>query len=591
MLLSVSQMSKYHNEKCILDNVSWAIEENDKIALIGVNGTGKSTFLNIIANREEYVGNRMIRKNDIRISYLQQLHDFDLDNDVITQVSQSISPDKVEDFEMKSILTKLGIRDFFQPLNTMSGGQLKRISLAIALLKPSDLLILDEPTNHLDNEMIEWLETYLIKWKKALIMVTHDRYFLDSITNQIWEIDFGKLHTYQGNYSTYLQEKALREEQLASQEKKRNAFLKKEIEWVRAGVQARGTKSKKRLERFYELKEKSKANLQKEVDMFQLHTRLGKKTIALKGVGMCYDKWLFRDFDYSFKQSERVGILGDNGSGKSTLLNIIAKQLKPTSGEVEFGETIRLAYFKQDNQDMDESMKVIDYIKEVSDDLQIEGGHFSAKQMLERFLFDAQSQHTLIARLSGGERRRLYLLKVLMSAPNVLLLDEPTNDLDITTLQILEDYLDHFQGIIITVSHDRYFLDRICDSLFVIHDGELRVHIGGYSTYLLEDTEKQKNEKEGAKAYKQQKQQQKKSGLFMSSKDKKELESMEGTIQVLEKEVEEIDERMNALTDDFEQIMALSKQRDALLSEIDEKSERWLELLDLAEQIQAIKSR
>ncbi len=593
MLLSANQISKYHNEKCILEEVSFAIEENDKIALIGVNGTGKSTFLNIIAGREDYKGNAIIQKNDTRISYLPQLPNFDLNNDVITQVKQTIAPDVVEEFEIKSILTKLGISDFTQILHTMSGGQLKRIALAIALLKPCDLLILDEPTNHLDNVMIEWLETFLIKWKKALIMVTHDRYFLDSITNQIWEIDNAKIMTYKGNYSTYLQAKAIREAQLLQQEKKKEAFLKKEIEWVRAGVQARGTKSKKRLEYFYDLKDQAKHNLQKEVDMFQLSTRLGKKTIELEKVAMRFDaKELFHNVSYHFKQNERVGILGINGSGKSTLLNIIAKQLQPNEGTITYGETVRLAYFCQSNQEMDDSMKVIDYIKEVSDDLLIEGRRFSAKQMLERFLFDSQLQHTVIARLSGGEKRRLYLLKVLMSAPNVLLLDEPTNDLDISTLQILEDYLDHFQGIIITVSHDRYFLDRICDTLFVLKDGSLRVHIGGYSTYMVEEVEtKSTINNEGAMAYKQQKEQQKQSGLYMSSKDKKELASMESKLQQLQSEIAQLDSEMEKCYDDFNQVAKLASQRDELQKTFDESSERWLTLLDLAEQIQATKNR
>ena len=591
MLLSANQISKFHNEKNILDEVSFTIEENDKIALIGVNGTGKSTLLNIIANNEDYKGNAIILKNDITISYLPQLPDFTLENDVMTQVKQSIYPDVVEEFEMKSILTKLGMNDFTQILKTMSGGQLKRVALAIALLKPCDLLLLDEPTNHLDNQMIEFLENYLIKWKKALVMVTHDRYFLDSITNQIWEIEQGKIYTYQGNYSTFLEEKARREEHLLNQEKKRNAFLKKEIEWVRAGVQARGTKSKKRLERFYELKDIAKTNLQKEVDLFQLRTRLGKKTITLENVGMQYEKVLFENVNYNFKQNERVGILGNNGCGKSTLLNIIAKQLEPMSGEVSFGETVSLAYFRQDNQDMQEDMKVIDYIKEVSDDLLIEGKHVSAKQMLERFLFDSQIQHSKIVRLSGGEKRRLYLLRTLMQAPNVLLLDEPTNDLDITTLQILEDYLDHFQGIVITVSHDRYFLDRICDAVFMIKDQQLFVHIGGYSSYLASEVEVKNKTGEGATLYQQQKQQQKNNNLYMSSKEKNELEGMESLIEDYELQIAALDEQMNQCVNDFKKVSELASEREKLQHSLEEKSERWLELLDLAEQIQVAKKR
>lgn len=591
MILSANSITKYHNEKCILDQVSFTVEDQDKIALIGVNGTGKTTFLQIVADLCDYEGD-IIRKSESRISFLPQTPKFDLNNSVIKQVEESLYPHKAEEFEMKSILNKLGITDYNQILNTMSGGQQKRVALAITLLKPCDLLILDEPTNHLDNEMIEWLEKFLIRYHGALIMVTHDRYFLDSITSKVWEINQSQIYEYMGNYSYYLDKKAEREENMLAQEKKRTNFLKKELEWVRAGVQARGTKSKGRLDRFYELRNQEKAKLQENINMVSLNSRLGKKTIELDNLGMSFgDKHLFSDFTYHFKQDDRVGILGINGSGKSTLLKIIAKELQPTQGNVIYGETIKLGYFKQGNDDMDESMKVIDYIKEVSNDLATNEGHFSAKQMLERFLFDAQLQYTAISRLSGGERRRLYLLKILMQAPNVLLLDEPTNDLDIATLCVLEDYLDQFQGIIITVSHDRYFLDRVCDSLFVFEKGNLRRHIGGYSTYISLDNEKMKESKDGAIRYAMQKQQQKQNQLFMSSKEKKELAEMEEVIASLESQIEQIDDEMNFNQDDFAKIDELSREREKLSNTLNEKSERWMELLDKEEQIQKAKNK
>lgn len=592
MILSANSISKYHNEKCILDHVSFTVENQDKIALIGVNGTGKTTFLQIVADLCDYEGDRIIRKSESRISFLPQTPKFNLNNSVIKQVEESLYPHKVEEFEMKVILNKLGISDYHQVLNTMSGGQQKRVALAITLLKPCDLLILDEPTNHLDNEMIEWLEKFLIKYNGALIMVTHDRYFLDAITNKIWEIDQAHIYEYFGNYSYYLDKKSEREENLLVQEKKRKSFLKKELAWVRAGVQARGTKSKSRLDSFYELRNQEKVKLQENINLVSLNSRLGKKTIELDDLEMSFGgKCLFSDFTYHFKQNDRIGILGINGSGKSTLLKIIAKEIQPTKGSVVYGETVKLGYFKQGNDDMNESMKVIDYIKEISDDLATNEGHFSAKQMLERFLFDAQLQYTAIGRLSGGERRRLYLLKILMQAPNVLLLDEPTNDLDIATLCVLEDYLDQFLGIVVSVSHDRYFLDRVCDSLFVFENENLRRHIGGYSTYITLENNKTKERKDGAIRYAIQKQQQKHDQLFMSSKEKKELAEMEDLIASLELKIQQIDDEMNVNQDDFTKINELSVEREKLADTLNKKSERWLELLDKEEQIQKAKSK
>lgn len=584
MLLSANEISKYHNDKCILDHVSFAIEEQDKIALIGVNGTGKTTFLNLVAQQEPYQGNRMILKNGLQLSYLPQSSCFLEDDSIINQVRRWTSKN-CEDFEIKAMLNRFGITDYEQKIKTLSGGQKKRVALAIALLTPCDLLLLDEPTNHLDHLMIEWLQNYLQRYKGAVLMVTHDRYFLDMITNVIWEIEHGKLYEYRGNYSYYLEKKAEREENEVTQEKKRNAFLRKEMEWVKAGVQARSTKSKSRLDRYYELKSLAKRNAQKEVEMVTLTTRLGRKTIELVDLTKRYgERCLFSHFSYHFKQNERVGILGNNGCGKSTLLNIIAHQMKADSGTVIYGETVKIGYFQQDCTELDENMKVIDYIREISDHIVTAEGSFSAKMMLERFLFDSQLQYTYIGRLSGGEKRRLYLLKILISAPNVLLLDEPTNDLDITTLQILEDYLDHFQGIIIVVSHDRYFLDRICDSMLVFQQGNIISHIGGYSSSFVLEEDRETKEKNGAKEYALSKQKQRENALYMSSKEKKELSMMESEVLRLEQQLQNIDEQMNEERD-FKIIDQLAKQREQIHQQLEEKNERWMVLLEKEELI------
>lgn len=585
MLVSSSSITKHHGDRCILDAISFSIEDNDKIAVLGVNGTGKSTFLKIIAGIEEYQGD-IICKNSLVISYLSQNPDFDDTNTIMQQVYVSIDEKKTPVFEIEAMLNKLGITNYHQTIKELSGGQQKRVALAIALLTPCDLLILDEPTNHLDSTMIEYLEKYLIKYNKALLMVTHDRYFLDRITTKIFEIDHSSMYEYNANYSTFLEQKAIREENALATQKKRESFLRKEIEWVRAGVQARSTKSKERLARFEKLNSIDKIEENKSVEMIGMQSRLGKKTIIFEEVSMSFEnKLLFTPFTYTCKRVDRIGILGNNGTGKSTLLNIIDGTLVPTTGKVILGDTVKLGYFKQGNQDMNPATKVIDYIKETSNHLETNEGSFSATQMCERFLFDSSMQHTTIGRLSGGEKRRLYLLKILMQAPNVLLFDEPTNDLDIQTLTILEDYLDSFNGIVIVVCHDRYFLDRICDSIFVFKDQQITVHNGGYTTYL-ETTTKSANKKgDGAIRYAMEKQ----NILKMSFKEKQELESMEGIIQELETSIQELDALITTHQQDFKKISELSTKRTLLEEQLESKTERWMELLELQEQIEASK--
>lgn len=576
MLMSVSHLSKYNNLKCIAKDISFSIHERDKIGLIGLNGTGKSTLLKILAGQEDYKG-EIIKKKDIRINYLPQIPSFQPQNTVLEQVYEDVGHD-VAEYEIKSILNRFQIINHSQPINQLSGGQKKRVALAIALIKPCDLLLLDEPTNHLDHEMIEYLEKYLTKFNRALVMITHDRYFLERITHRMLELEHGQLYTYEANYSLYLEQKAKREESLQSAQHKRKQFLKKELEWVRAGVQARTTKNKGRLQRCEALSQQADLPVTQNLEMIDTASRLGQKTIELHGISHRFDHLLFQPFDYLFQRNERVGIVGINGSGKSTLLHIIAGQIQPTSGEVEYGETIRIGYFKQGHEDMDDNQRVIDYIQEEARYLKTRQGEFSAKQMCEKFLFDKELQYTPIGRLSGGEKRRLYLLKVLMGAPNVLLLDEPTNDLDITTLQILEDYLDSFQGIIITVSHDRYFLDRLCDTLFVFSHQQIQVHNGGYSDYIITSNQTSSNKPKSStkKPMRERK-------VRLTYLEKKELESLEADIPALEQKLQQLDEQLNQVTD-FHDIQELSNQRNALENEIETKSIRWLELLEKEEQ-------
>ena len=579
MLISMDSITKYHNVKEIVKEASLTIEEHDKTALIGVNGAGKTTILRIVAGLESYEGN-IVRKNGLRISYLPQDPVFDEQESILYQVMK-VDP-KIEEYEAKSILGKLGMHDVDLCIAKLSGGQRKRVALARALLKPCDLLILDEPTNHLDNEMIEWLEKYLKRFSNAIFMVTHDRYFLERVCTKMVEISQGKLYTYEANYSQYLEAKALREEQALANEKKRQNLLRKELAWIRAGVQARGTKSKERIERFHALNAQDKPQLEKSIALDLTTSRLGKKIIELEHISKAYgERVLFRDFSYHFTRHDRIGILGANGCGKTTLLHVMAKQLEPDSGTVVHGETLKLAYFNQGHGDMDGSMKLIDYIQETSNHIETTQRSYTAASMLERFLFPRSMHHTTIERLSGGEKRRLYLLKVLMQAPNVLFLDEPTNDLDIATLQILEDYLDEFNGAVVVVSHDRYFLDRICDKLFVFQNGNIVQHIGGYSSFIqiasqtVETTPKSTQPKAAVL-------------MKMTTKEKQELAGMETAMDQVQKCIDAIDQDMEKYADDFQKLQELSIQREAKEKQLEEMMERWLQLSDKKARIDAM---
>lgn len=580
MLVSCKQIKKIQGENLVLDNIELNIEDNDKIAIVGVNGTGKSTLLNIVAKKTDYQG-EIIYKKDLKISMLDQNPQFD-GTKTISQIIQANLQDGINEYELKAIVNKFGLDSHEQKAAHLSGGQIKRLALALVLVKPCDLLILDEPTNHLDNRMIDFLEKYLIRFNKGLLLVTHDRYFLERVTNKIIEIDQGHLYLYPGNYEKYLELKQERMSALASAQRKRKQFLKKELEWVQAGVQARSTKQKSRLERFEQLSNIKEIQENKDIEIFDKTTRLGKKTIELIDITKAYKKVLFTPFSYNFKRFDRIGILGDNGTGKSTLLNIIAKKIEPDTGAIIHGSTLNIGYFKQGIHDLDLNLKVRDYIDQIATNLVTDSGRIFSGDLLEQFNFDKKLQHTLIGRLSGGQKRRLYLLAILMQGPNVLILDEPTNDLDIQTMQTLEDYLDRFPGIVITVSHDRYFLDRVCSGLFVIKNHQITYLNGGYSQNIDSFTVEEKEKKE---TYASQKQQNRKNKLKLSFQQKKDLENLPDEIDTLEKEIAQIDDALTS-ANDYETIERLATRRDQLHDQLEHKSDCYFELLEIHEEIE-----
>lgn len=585
MLITLKNLTKTIGDKTIIKNSQLVINENDKIGIIGRNGIGKSTLLKVIAKLEPYDSGEYIQGGNIKIGYLAQMPTFKSNQTCFSYIVDNIpkSDHEVKDYEIKTILSKLGMNEYDAYVENLSGGQKKRVALALSLLIPCDLLILDEPTNHLDQEMIIWLENYLKKYNKAVLMVTHDRYFLENICTKMVELDRLTLTTYEANYSKYLEQKEELERVLMAADHKRQQFLKKEIEWVRAGVQARTTKSKSRLQRFEELSNVQNYTQNKNIDLSSLSSRLGNKTIELHDISYkINDRTLINHFTYQFLRFDRVGIVGKNGVGKSTLLNLITQHLTPTEGHIEIGTTINIGYFSQEIKGIDESKRVIDLIKEYANEFESTDGMLSAKQILEQFLFDSSLQHTYIHKLSGGEKRRLYLLTILLKQPNVLILDEPTNDLDIMTLNVLENFLDQFKGIVIVVSHDRYFLDRVVDKIFAFeNDGYIQMYNGGFSEYF----EHKQTIKETAKKVAKEAPVKNKPTVRMTYKEKKEFETIEDEITTLETKLSEIETQLNNPNLDYAKVMELVNSRDDLEAQLLEKMDRWQYLSELDEKI------
>lgn len=608
-LITAEHLTHSYTERLLLDDTSFSLGENEKVGIIGINGTGKSTLLKILAGIVEPDSGKITMGRNLRIGYLSQKPEF---ANKITALEAALplkkdiadSPANYEP-QAKNMMNKLGFKNHTQPIEELSGGQRKRIALIRTLLTPADILILDEPTNHLDSAMNEWLEDYLKKYRGALIMVTHDRYFLDTVVNRIVEIDKGKLYSYECNYLGFLERKAQREEIANATERKRQSLLKTEIAWMMRGARARSTKQKAHIQRYENLRDMKAPATDSTIEISSASSRLGKTTIELEHISKSYDNIpVISDFTYFFLRNDRVGIIGPNGCGKSTLMNIITGNVTPDSGIVTIGQTVKIGYFSQENEAMDESLRVIDYVREGGEVIHTKDGTVSASVMLERFLFPPDQQYSIIGKLSGGEKRRLYLLRILMEAPNILILDEPTNDLDIATLTRLEDYLDSFEGIVITVSHDRYFLDRVVSRIFCFENGTIKQYEGGYTDYLnhtthkldvtdagissseknspdddtAEETDKPKVTKDNWKDGQTKK-------LKMSYKEEKEFETIESDIATLEQQIEDTDNEMLKAANDFVKLGELSAKKEELQKELEHKMDRWMYLEELADKI------
>jgi ATP-binding cassette subfamily F protein uup len=590
ILLAAENIKKRYSEKTLLEGVNLNLSEGEKTGLIGVNGTGKTTFLRIIAGVETPDKGTVSRFGKIRVSYLPQNPDFQPGLTVLQQVERGISADVSESvgYEGKAMLTRLGITDFDAEVSTLSGGQKKRVAIAAALAHPCDILIMDEPTNHLDSEMVAWLEEYLRKFKGALLLVTHDRYFLDRVTNQIAELDQGFLYLYQANYSGFLALKAEREEMAAASERKRQSLLKKELEWAARGARARGTKSQYRLDRLEELKQGGMAMPSGELTLESIASRLGRKVIEAENISKGYGaRILFSDFDLLIQRDARIGIIGPNGCGKSTLMKTLGGLIAPDTGKVEMGETVKIGFFSQESEEMDSSLRVIDYLRSFGEILETPDGKITASQMLERFLFPPIQHYTEIFRLSGGERRRLFLLGILMGAPNVLLLDEPTNDLDISTLRILEDYLESFPGAVLAVSHDRYFLDRVADEILSFEQGTICRTLGGYTDWLENHQALEAEKTPVKKETSQQQRRSREQKLKFTYKEQKEYETIDADIAALEQQIAETEAEIAAKSSDFSALEELLAKKAELEVALEQKTDRWLYLTDLAERIEA----
>lgn len=633
-LINVENITKSYTERKLFEKASFYLQEGEKVGIIGINGTGKSTLLKIIAGAEEPEEGSVTRANHIVVRYLPQNPVFDPEKNVLDNVLEQ----SVKNFEMqgdekvtmtkglheadhwnlessaKNMMTRLGITDFAQRTGELSGGQKKRLALVAALLVPCDVLILDEPTNHLDSTMADWLEDYLKNQKAALVMVTHDRYFLDSVCNRIVEIDKGAIYSYEANYSGFLALKAEREDMAVASERKRQSVLRTEIEWMQRGARARSTKQKAHIQRYETLRDQKGPEFDAKVEMSSVSTRTGRTTIELENISKGYDgRTLISDFSYIFLKNDRVGFIGANGTGKTTLMKLIDGRIQPDTGIITIGQTIKIGYYTQEIENdesagiayMDPEEKVIDYIKNTAEYVRTEDGLISASVMLERFLFPASQQYSPIGSLSGGEKRRLNLLRVLMDAPNVLILDEPTNDLDTQTLAILEDYLDHYDGIVITVSHDRYFLDRIVRRIFSFEgDGVIRQYEGGYTDYVNRKRAEVELEKQASQTEKRngdvqdisKEQNASKSTwkgekkLKFSYKEQREYETIEEEIEKIETKMEELNEEILKNASNFGKLNQLTNKKTQVEEQLEEKMERWEYLEDLAQKIEAQKN-
>ncbi|MDO3680093.1 ABC-F family ATP-binding cassette domain-containing protein [Paenibacillus ehimensis] len=632
-IITVEDIDKSYGEKVLFDGIHFQINEKERIGLVGVNGTGKSTLLKIMAGLESTERGKLIHANDFHVEYLPQNPSFDPDSTVLEQVFYGDTPmmQALREYEWalaelqlapedekrqaklfaaqqrmdatgawdasttaKTVLTRLGIRDFGQKVGTLSGGQRKRVAMARALIHPADLLILDEPTNHIDHETVQWLEEFLAKWRGALLLVTHDRYFLDRVTNRIFELDRGKLYSYEGNYAAFLEKKAERLEREAAEEDKRQNLLRRELAWLRRGAKARTTKQKARVDRVIELRDRKVDGPAAQLDISLGASRLGKKIMELEDVSKSFEQRKIVDhFSYIVLPEDRIGIIGPNGTGKSTFLNMLAGRLEPDAGSIVTGPTVKLAYYTQESVEMDEKQRAIDYIKEAAEVVRTSNGEsVTAAQMFERFLFTPAQQWTPIGKLSGGERRRLYLLRTLMGEPNVLLLDEPTNDLDIQTLTILEEYLEDFPGVVITVSHDRYFLDRTADHLFVFEgDGRIRRFFGNYTEYLeASRREKQaaaeeRRETKAAGETEQPQQRESNRPRKLSYKEQKEWDEIEDKIAGLEDRLAQVKQDIGNAGSDYTKAQELFQEEQVLTQRLEEAMERWTELSELVERI------
>ena len=589
MLLQAEHLSINFGSRQLLTDVNFYLNESDKVGIIGINGTGKSTFLKVLAGTLEADEGKIVRSPNAQISYLSQNPVMEDDATILEQIFLHFPKEfrELNEYEAKSMLTRLGFTDFSQKVGTLSGGQRKRVALVAALVHPADILILDEPTNHLDSEMVAWLEEWLRAFRGGLIMVTHDRYFLERVVNHITELSRGKIYHYEANYSKYLELKEQRAEMAEASERKRQSILRVEREWIMRGCKARTTKSKDRIERYHNLLNQDAPETDDTVQLSAASSRLGRKIIELHSVSKAFDSRTFiQDFSYNLLRGDRIGIVGHNGAGKSTLLHMVAGTLIPDSGSVETGTTVKIGHFSQEGRELDLNQRVYDFIHEIAREVRTEEGTFTAKQMMERFLFPSDLQSVPIGRLSGGERRRLYLLSVLMEAPNVLLLDEPTNDLDVMTLSILEDYLQSFSGPILTVSHDRFFLDKLAEAIFEVKgDGRVEQFTGNWTDW----SSKRRQDDTPAKAEKprvsQERPREKK--LKFSYKEEREFSTIEEDIAALEAKIEENQDLQAAAGSDYVKLQELQDQLADLEAQLEYKEERWMYLTELKEKIDA----